>query len=105
MSDCLTYVIINLLWLYILSYAWMRERFRKKKEKGKERKEKQSIKMIKYQNWLSIFLGHFQSQLFLRMNSPYSPRKAKRKKIEKKEKNKKKNRGETRRKKRNKEKR
>ena len=30
MSDCLTYVIISLLWLCMLSYAWMRERFQKK---------------------------------------------------------------------------
>ena len=38
MSDCLTYVIINSLWLCMLSYAWMRDRDSEKERKEKERK-------------------------------------------------------------------
>ena len=75
MFDCITYAIINLLWCACyLMLEWERD------SKEKKRKEKQLIKRIKSQNWLSISLRYFQSQFFLKMNSPYSSRKKNEKK-------------------------
>ena len=63
----------------------LNEREIQKKEKEKERK------IIHQENQISKltfnFLEHFQSQLFLKMNSPYSPRKKEKKKRKKRKKN------------------
>ena len=45
MFDCLTYVIINLLWLCMLSYAWMREIEKKEKEEKMINREDQISKL------------------------------------------------------------
>ena len=54
MSDCLTYMIISLLWLCMLSYAWMRER--------KEKKEKEE-KMINREDQISELTFNFHGAL------------------------------------------
>ena len=79
MSDCLTYVIINFLWLCMLSYAWMRERFRKKKEKKRKTigQEDQMLELI-FDSPSDTF-----NLSFSKINSPHSLKEKQKKNKEK----------------------
>ena len=98
MSDCLTYVIINLLWLCMLSYAWMKERFKKyERERKIIGQEDQMLELtFNFHGALSILIFFWKWAHHIQQEK----QKEKRKKKEEK----KKNRGEMRKKKRKKEK-
>ena len=57
MYDCLIFMIISVLYLCMLSYAWMRER-----QKEKKKREKETINQEYQISRLTFnFNGHFQS--------------------------------------------
>ena len=59
MSFCLTYVIMNLLWLCMLSYAWMRERFQKNNRRENHQEDQILELTFNFHGALSILTSVF----------------------------------------------